>query len=135
MKEAKLEELYRGCAHCDDYIDDADCTCPELEDIQSLISLLRGAEKRAATFRAEQESLHREVKKLRTLHKAIVDMEATLSYESAYIACAESCNTNHAWGPGPHNCDCPAKTVHEALAALNGTVLDDIVEALEETDE
>ena len=80
--------------------------------------------------RDDLEDLLREVKKLRRLERALRDIVEDDSYEAGYIAHSGDCNTNHAWGADPP-CDCYVADVHKALDALKGTVLDDIVEALE----
>jgi hypothetical protein len=75
------------------------------------------------------EDLLREVKKLRRLHQAVKAIVDDDDYEAGHIACAGNCNAVMGWGPNA-TCDCYVKDVHQALDALNGTVLDDIIEAL-----
>lgn len=81
----------------------------------------------------EQEDLDdlmREVKKLRRLEQAVRCIVEDEGPGAGHIAHADDCNSYHAWGADPP-CDCYVKDVHQALDALDGTVLDDIVEALE----
>lgn len=77
------------------------------------------------------EDLLREVKKLRRLEQAVRTIVEDDDYEAGGIGHHGSCNTNHAWGSNANYCDCYAKDVHQALEALSGTILDDIVDALE----
>lgn len=77
----------------------------------------------------------RENSKLRRLESALRAVVECKDYESGYVAHHGDCNLYHAWGKGPHPCDCDTRHITEALAALDGNVLDDIVVALNENDE
>ena len=76
------------------------------------------------------EDVLRELKKLRRLEVALRDVVENKSQGSGYLAHADDCDSYHAWGPDAL-CDCHVFDVHQALDALKGTALDDIVEALE----
>lgn len=76
------------------------------------------------------EDILREVKKLRRLHQAIKSIVEDESHEAGYIGHAGDCNSVMGWGLDC-KCDCYVLDVHQALEALNGSVLDDIVDALE----
>ena len=73
-----------------------------------------------------------ELERLRTLEKTLRALIECEDYGSGHLSHHDDCNLNHAWGETDeyHDCDCAVKPVKAALNALNGTVLDDIVEAL-----
>lgn len=73
------------------------------------------------------ETLRRRNKKLERLYKALKVVVDDEEYEAGYVSHHGDCNKNHAWGAGPHKCDCYVGEVHKALEALSGTVLDDLV--------
>ena len=79
----------------------------------------------------DREDLIRELKKQRKLEEYLRYVVEDDSSDAGYIACTEDCNSRHGWGNNDR-CDCYVQDVHKALAVLDGTVLDDIVEALDD---
>ncbi|MGE3483578.1 MAG: hypothetical protein AB7L09_02480 [Nitrospira sp.] len=76
------------------------------------------------------EALHRELKKLRRLEKAIRAVVEDRSYGGGGLRHSDCCNTWHSWNAEPP-CDCYIADIHSALDALKQSPLDDIVDALE----